>query len=243
MKKTLIAILALSGLAMAEGVTYSETLTLTTTSTYWGKGNSRSGDDDPAHWSNSTANDGIAADYVYYDFIAAPNATTGMIYYGVANGNDYGSGDVVISTAADKSISFNTLARGANGGEYVALTLSKEDLTIGAHTIGDTLVEVTLTFTNNVEKGAYSAWGYTKGATSVTNLGGVQNTASGENTLTLTESDLMNVDKLVFVIGNAKNNTQVTGLSVVSTFKTPEPATATLSLLALAGLASRRRRH
>ena len=241
MKKTLIAMFALAGMAMAADV-YTDVLTLPASSTYWGK--AASGDEASDHWSDSTSKNTISATFVNYAFVAAPNATTGKIYYGCANGNGYGEGDVVISTAEDKSISFNTTGRGGNGGEYVAITLSGADLIAGRESDKDTLTGVTFAFTNNVAAGAYSAWGYTDGDETVTKLS-VNETAAGTNTITLTGTQLKDLDRVIFVIGNATSNTQVTNLSVTSTFTpaVPEPATATLSLLALAGLAARRRRH
>lgn len=62
----------------------------------------------------------------------------------------------------------------------------------------------------------------------------------GENTLELGTS--FTVDKVVVSIDGA-NNGQTASLSNLTLTYTPEPATATLSLLALAGLAARRRRH
>lgn len=70
----------------------------------------------------------------------------------------------------------------------------------------------------------------------------------GEDTHTITGLENLNVVKLSFSGDgtNKQNNTDVTNVTFSAlslTGATPEPATATLSLLALAGLAARRRRH
>ena len=240
MKKTIIALLALSGIAMA--AEYTGAITLPSASTYWHKGTAG---DNQSNWADSTSNINITAASVYGTLVHPSNAAPGHIYYGCANGNNYASGDVVVSTNDDKSINFNTAARGGNGGEFVALTLSMDSVLAPRKTTADELVSVTFTFTNNVAAGAYSAWGYTNEATEVSSLAGPTATAVGENTFVLTADKLAELDELIFVIGNAKTNTQVTNLSVTATFaekSVPEPTTGSLSLLALAGLCARRRK-
>lgn len=65
---------------------------------------------------------------------------------------------------------------------------------------------------------------------------------NNSETAVISGLSLVNVDKLVFTGDGANNTTNVT-VSNLSITGVPEPATATLSLLALAGLAARRRRH
>lgn len=243
MKKTLfmLACAALVAPAFAvEGEYYTKAITLPSSSIHWNKTSAGSG---TTGWSDASSTINIPATAVYGTLVAAPNATTDVIYYGCANGAPgYGSGDVSITTSADKSISFNTVGRGGNAGEFVALTLSIESIMGEADASHHTLSELVFTFTNDITKGAYSAWGYTLGDSEVTALSAAAATQAGENTISLDGADLEGMDRIIFVIGNDKVNTQVTGLSVKATFA-PEPATATLSLLALAGLCARRRRH
>ena len=220
LRAALIAAISVVGftITQAQAGEYTEAITLPGTSTYWGKG-STSGTNSGFADSTSTIN--ITANAVYATLVAAPNAHPDNLYYGVANGNNFGNGDVVITTADDKSISFNTLARGGNAGEYAAITLSMDSVFAPRKADTDVLTTVTFTFTNNKAAGAYSAWGHVKDATEVVSLGGgAAATKAGVNsiTLSLTADVWANMDELVFVIGNDKNDTQVTHLSVTSTF-------------------------
>lgn len=69
---------------------------------------------------------------------------------------------------------------------------------------------------------------------------GFDNTLSAAKDLTLYKvTGVLNNNTIVFSSPTAKNGWSMAGFSVTA----PEPAAATLSLLALAGLAARRRRH
>lgn len=244
MKKTIITVIALSGMATAAD-TYSDVLTLPETSTFWSRDTSGAGLDG---FDDRYANTNIAAcaGKVFLAFVAAPNIPDGganALYYACANGNDnVASGDVTIASNQDGSIGFTMEARGGNAGEYVALTLPHNTIYEGRESDKDILTGITFSFTSSLAKGAYSAWGYTKGESQVTLLGEVKSTAADTNTLTLTAEQVKDLDRVIFVIGNEATKISVTNLKVTSTFTVPEPATATLSLLALAGLAARRRR-
>ncbi len=90
----------------------------------------------------------------------------------------------------------------------------------------------------------YSLW-YEKNDGSVTNIV-TTGASSGDVTITLTEAQLSDLNtngtgEMYLIFGNKGDDTAIMSISNVS-MTVPEPTTTTLSLLALAGLALRRRR-
>lgn len=144
--------------------------------------------------------------------------------------------DITITSTS----SFTFKSRPALSGEYVALGVSLEEAASA----------ITLTFTND-KKAGYSLWSYDAATSTATELIATTGlTTAGTVEVTYDATDVE--PSTLFVVWTANpstgaegGNTLVTisniGLSY-ATAPIPEPTTATLSLLALAGLAARRRR-
>ncbi len=235
MKKTLITLLALAGAAVAAD---STPITLPGSDDFkWIAGSNAAG-----------IGTGATAEIVQKlaTAITASNigntdtvgwfGGTGQSY----NANAYGS-DISITS----SNSFSFKARGGLSGEYVALGVSLEE----------TASAITLTFSND-KKASYSLWSYDATTSTATELIATTGlTTAGTVDVTYNTADVN--PSTLFVIWNANPSTgaETGGTSItVSNIglkytaapaapAVPEPATATLSLLALAGLAARRRRH
>ncbi len=229
MKKTLITLLALAGSAVAAD---STPITLPGSDDYtWVAGSNAAG-----------IGTGATAEIVQNLAAAIGEDTvgwfggTGQAY----DANAYGS-DISITS----SNSFSFKCRPALSGEYVALGVK---LTEAAESI-------TLTFDTSNKLG-YSLWSYD--GTTATELVSLtyQSGAGNEITSTYDTADI-DADSTIFAIWTANHPTSNAGGGQTVTVSNialsytaapaapavPEPATATLSLLALAGLAARRRRH
>ena len=250
MKKTLITLLALAGAAAAD----STPITLPANSDFtWIKGNTFNvtetvpapTEQNPDATTNVVHN--IASTSIVTDNIEklADNVTDMTGWFGgtgqhhtqtdTYDNNVYGQDISIISSS-----SFSFKSRPALSGEYVALGV---ELTEAADSI-------TLTFANDKKVG-YSLWSY-DGTTATELVAFTGPTAAGTTTVTYDASTIA-ADSTIFAIWSAnpsqgeKGNTLITvseiGLSYTAALGVPEPATATLSLLALCGLAARRRRH
>ena len=155
-------------------------------------------------------------------------------YGGTQGGHDSNSTQSSDISIADSGFTFNS--RSGIGGEYVAMGISKE--------INATSITLTFSADNNV---ACSLWSYNTQEKTATCLSKVDATMNG--TLSYTES-VLDTSQIFVVWGsrpsegalNGANPITVTNVSLQYAPAIPEPATATLSLLALVGLAARRRR-
>ena len=143
--------------------------------------------------------------------------------------NSYGA-DITVGTA-----SFSFMSRPGLSGEYVALGLTKTF----------TASSITLSFTTDNKLG-YSLWSYDAATTTATQLvGPTKVDAAGDVSVTY-DTALVEPSQLFVVwssnLENQHGSNVTIGVSNIQVEYVPEPATATLSLLALAGLAARRRR-
>lgn len=139
----------------------------------------------------------------------------------------------------NSTTSFTFKCRPALSGEYVALGINLEEAASS----------ITLTFSNDNKVG-YSLWSYDAATATATQLIGSTGLTSAETvTATFDAADI--APSTIFAVwtanpstGNAGGGTSVaiSNIGLSYTAAVPEPATATLSLLALAGLAMRRRR-
>ena len=134
--------------------------------------------------------------------------------------------------------SFEFVCRPALSGEYVALGVSLEE----------TASAITLTFSND-KKAGYSLWSYDATTSTATELIATTGlTTAGTVDVTYNTADVN--PSTLFVVwtanpstGAESNDATVTISNIALNYTAvPEPTTATLSLLALAGLAARRRR-
>ena len=236
MKKTFITLLALTGIASA-----ATSITLPESSDYtWVAGSNASGIGVGATSADIVQNlaAAITASNIGNTDLTGWFAGTGQAY----DANDYGADVSITSTN-----SFTFKCRPALSGEYVALGV---ELTEAADSI-------TLTFAND-KKAGYSVWSYDESTSTATEL--IPNTGlTAAGTVNATYNTATVAPSQIFVVwtanpstGNAGGGQAITisdialsyeaAANVPATPGVPEPATATLSLLALAGLAARRRR-
>lgn len=228
MKKTLITLLALCGVAGAAPLTLPGTDDFT-----WIAGSNASG-----IGTGSSAE--IIQNLASAITVIANIDLTG--WFG-GTGGPYAQTDYneITITATN---SFEFVSRPAQGGEYVALGVSLEE----------TASAITLTFKND-KKAGYSLWSYDATTFTATELiASTGLTAAGTveatyNTAAVNPSTLFVVWTANPSTGTAGGGAKVTISDIALSYtaapaapSVPEPTTATLSLLALAGLAARRRR-
>ncbi len=238
MKGTLITLLVLAGLASAEGKSItlpgSGDFTwvpgrLTTTEPYISIGNGATSADIMVKYINAVGDDKIG--------------WFGGTGQGHAADTQYGPQGTNPDISIVSSSSFTFRSRPGLSGEYVALGIELPDAAQG----------ITLNFNANNKVG-YSLWSYNSTTKNVTQL--IGNTyADGTSGTTLFTGEYTTApvtDDMLFVVwtanypgnGNsASGGTDITISNISVSYKVPEPATATLSLLALAGLCVRRRRR
>ena len=220
MKKTIIAIMALASVAAADSVMSLEELTwnpLTVTTPANGtlaSGNSA------IDWSEATGN---LTNSWELSFILDPSRLSNQYLFGTVKGNSGADGYTLSITNA-----------GA-----IALNQNKSSnvLTVGSYTAADSAVAITLQYVKYVDaEGNFDS--------------GLFTLTVGNDSATYVVTDAANT---VFTKGSNNNvwtnggAEKLSGISVkyadsVVAPSIPEPTTATLSLLALAGLAARRRR-
>ncbi len=230
MKKTLITLLALAGVAAAAE---STAITLPESSDFtWVAGGNATGIGTSASATIvqqlATA---ITASNIGNTDLVGWFGGTGQAY---ASDSDYGTDISIIS-----SNSFSFKCRPALSGEYVALGVS---LTEAAD-------RITLTF-DTTNKLGYSLWSY-NGTTATELVGLTYQSATGTGISSTYNTADIAAGSTIFAIwtanhssGNAGGGAAITvsNIGLSYTAAVPEPATATLSLLALCGLAARRRR-
>ena len=226
MKKTIITLLALTGVAMAES------LTLTTGIKY--DGELHNGYTDP----------GITGlDYTYTEWHSS-NLQDNTVFT-ITVGELYNADRITSSTFTLDSVTLKVHHEGwgTNGGRKVILTLNGSDKAVeteyssagvtntddvGYFTIDninwtDLSKDAVITLTLTMGKGQ-DGWGSSYENTNIPLASTTNGTWSGVSLMS---------------IGSVKDGAPLVSLGITTV---PEPATATLSLLALAGLAARRRR-
>ena len=226
MKKTLIALMALAGVAAADTITLSPGTSSNVVS------GGAINDNRPFEGASNYTCDDLKS---IIDVMVDP--TQSGWYVGVGQGHDsYPSQDFVLTDTG-----FDFSCRSGISYEYVlALVEAPIDTTA-----------LTMSFTSSYNVSA-SIWTFDKTTESITLLQGrTTSKANTPCTITVENLNLGANDMIVFAwSGSAEGGTSggtkisVTDVSMVATVtpSIPEPATATLSLLALAGLAARRRR-
>ncbi|MBR5195932.1 MAG: PEP-CTERM sorting domain-containing protein [Akkermansia sp.] len=225
MKKTLIALVAMAGISMgAEGlVTDASELTWTALTLTTPANNQLTSGNSAIDWSEETGN---LTESWALSFTLDPSRAANAYLFGTVKGSS-GADGYTLSTTSAGAIALNQ-------------NKSNNVLTVGSYTADDSAVAITLQFVKYVDEAGADL--------------------SGEFTLTVGDASatyvVENFDNTVFNKG-VNNNVWTNGgaeklydislatagcVTIASSPVVPEPATATLSLLALCGLAARRRR-
>lgn len=161
-------------------------------------------------------------------------------YWGVGDGkgNDAGVKNDVSLDAEDNSLKFT--GRYAYKGEYVIAVVAVADVLSG--NTDATIGHITLSFDTNqrATSARYSAWLYN--GTTTTELIAPTAIQLGFNSVSVGNLEIEATDKIFFVFNDNSGGVpnKLENLKAVALI--PEPTTATLSILALASLAVRRRR-
>ena len=236
MKRTIVALLALGVSASAENVTLSPGTT-TVTGVSGGKINEKR----PFEQASDYTKDDLKS---IIDVISDPKVPGW--YTGVGQGKNEYFSDVELTTTDSTVTGFKFKARSGVSYEYVlALVSAPENVTTTALTMS-------FTPTANI---AVSVWCFDKNTESITLLQG-RTQADKDVPATVTVDQLSLNDNQMFVFAWSSSavtdwstgDTEITVKNIAlnattsATPSVPEPATATLSLMALAGLAARRRR-
>ncbi len=202
MKKTLIALMALAGVAMAD-----EHLAIIAEFTQA-----------PVLAGNCWSGDYVLTFTLAQDYTLQHGGALVGFYRGSEVNNDYGYNAITLGGTNDALTL--TVGRGR------VLNTLNNATGIGANTTVS--YKDNVTFTTAIEKGVTYTLSVTGGDQSMT------------PTLSWTTAEGIQSETLASYAGNMNGNAALT--YAVNTVMIPEPATATLSLLALAGLAARRRR-
>ncbi len=245
MKKTLITLLALAGVAIAsEPVTFNTNTTITlsnaailgehTTSMKWEVIDSKT--------EAETSLTNLLKEETY-SVLTTNNAW--YCFSGEAN-----------TSVEDGDYSFtndtHVLGKktGGNQGTLLTYTLNVSELFSSSYTADyeQTITGVTFTTTtSSLGDNYYTAFVISSDGTATCLREGVGGNSLSNTTLSASNLELSADDKLMILYRQGNNTkTTITGLSIAATGSAaliPEPTTATLSLLALAGLAARRRRR
>ena len=240
MKKTLITLLALAGVACAYDFETQKTITLDVAATQILKDT----DNTANPWANISWNSSENVDDVLRN--NADILNEGWHYFNV-DGSNTGTPYVY-----DSENQYHTFKKVDGQGAILTFTIEASNL---MSTEYDTAAQVITSISVLASKNQIwdTRWGvyamssdgeFTELKSHGNNvLGGTNATTQ---TTTVDSVTLTATDKIVVLMrtGSDAGYSQVTGLSFsASGMVVPEPATATLSLLALAGLAARRRRH
>ncbi|MBR5195851.1 MAG: PEP-CTERM sorting domain-containing protein [Akkermansia sp.] len=202
MKKTLIALMALAGVAMAD-----EHLAIIAEFTQA-----------PVVAGNCWSGDYVLTFTLAEDYTLQHGGALVGFYRGAAVNDNYGYNAITLGGTNDALTL--TVGRGR------VLNTLNDATGIGANTT--VAYQDNVTFTTAIEKGVTYTLSVTGGNQAMT------------PTLSWTTAEGIQSETLAAYAGNMNGNAALT--YAVNTVMIPEPATATLSLLALAGLAARRRR-
>ncbi|MBQ4593902.1 MAG: PEP-CTERM sorting domain-containing protein [Akkermansia sp.] len=248
MKKTIITILAMAGVAVADSVTVTP---LTADATEWSDISLR----DRATWTHDATagtmtlnNSNWGQAVSTYDL--TPNLILESFSFNLSRGTA-SAGVSITLIGMDEAISFGS--KDYTSGElFYGKTTTIDAASYSLNTAWDEGTTVTPT-SLLADALNYNATASISGTTAVNADGELILTLSASSTATSnTGSATINLGKdfvldKIMICGDGANNSTgiwtVSNMSVKGTPVIPEPTTATLSLLALAGLAARRRRR
>lgn len=241
MKKTIFALLVLAGMASAV-----EVITDIMPTSYT--------------WKSYSVSEGETSKWVDvgWNSLTTTNLNTDFSLLGITSSGGYGFNEEGIAQASTGQITITggtLVLTGRSGAAHVDTLFAQiVDVSslLGNYT-ADNLTALTLNvdYTRSTSADGWVGLYILDGDNNLTAISEVKNNSlktntSGSVSIELTETQLNGVDdsdKLVVLLrdGSAGYATTITTLSTTAVL-VPEPTTATLSLLALAGLAARRRR-
>ena len=209
MKKTLIALMAMAGMA------FGETITVNTIDAKF--------TDAPVLAGNCWSDDYVLTFTLTEDYTLAGSGSVVGFYRGGGKTDPYGYNGIVLG-GSDEALTL-TIGRGC------ANNTTGDATGIGATTTFT--FQDNVTFTTTIQKGVVYTLSVTGGDQSMTPT---LTWDGGSETLASYKGNMNSNAALTYAVNAGTITKEVVTPAV------PEPATATLSLLALAGLASRRRR-
>ena len=221
MKKTLITLLALCGVAAADTATTPDELTWTSLTITTPADGALAAGNSAIDWSEAT---GSLTESWELSFTLDPSRLSNQYLFGTVKGSS-GADGYTLQITSDGAIRLNE-------------NKSVEVLKVGSYTAEDSAVAITLQYVKFVD-----TEGVFKSGTFTLTVGD----ATGTYTVDAINNTIFNKgsNNNVWTNGGAE---KLSGISLkyagaVVLPAVPEPTTATLSLLALAGLAARRRRR
>ncbi len=243
MKKTIIALLALAGVAVGEDYTFTTSNTgITSASNFWGNGVALVLDPDAANSRLTTTVSPDGASLGDFDTVGLSSITINIrnlqnskgikLALTNSNGTILTLSDNVVTGTGNQEWTFsNTTVSTTDTLYFVYTAIENENVEVGytLTTGGNGMV----TIDEQTQEVTAVSDLIMCGASSLANYG--SNNTAGVPTLAFLGTN----NSRNFTLNNVQYAPYVT---VVTTATIPEPATATLSLLALAGLAARRRR-
>ena len=253
MKKTITALMALAGVAAADTektVDITTSLMPTTTPTWCGEGTGTPMD---LKW-NPTFSGNAASEAATLTTVFKNLSIASSGYYAF---NQYGSGKNSGGVSlTDGTLTINGPSGDGSGSMFFVAVVTVEDILKGNDF--ESLNNITLTLTGN-SGSCVDSWfsvysmDTTNTLTTILELAVNDSSSlkswSGSKSYTINADSLEATDKLVLFVRHnddiskvTADTLQFTGLKATANLTVPEPTTATLSLLALAGLAARRRR-
>ena len=240
MKKTLITLLALTGVAMGANTTWEwETLTLTTPANGTFTPTGTAAGNTVINWSQDTRN--LTSWKISFDLSVkqfssthAPDgdSTLNNIFGTMVGANNSGAAGYVLSLTNNGGL----VLTDGKAGDYL-ISSDAGVITLGNGTEFGTSTTVTLSFINYVTEDSNDSVG---GIFTLTVGGG----EVGSHVVTQNDTDTIfgkNGNTKLWTNGQNQYFTNI-AMAKGGNIVVPEPTTATLSLLALAGLAARRRR-
>ena len=221
MKKTIFTLAVLAGVAMADTVTTPEELTWNPLTITTPTNGALSSGNSSIDWNEAT---GKLEDSWQLSFTLDPSRLSNQYIFGTVKSGS-GADGYTLSITSNGTISLNQ-------------NKSNSVLTVGSYTADDSEVAITLQFVKYVNSNGE----FNKGVFTLT-VGDASGTYVVENA----DNTVFNkgANNNVWTNGGAEKLSGISLMyadSVVVEQIVPEPTTATLSLLALAGLAARRRR-
>lgn len=252
MKKTLIALMALAGIASAASIGYDEMTDAqkSDVAKYWSDSQTLTSSSD--EWANLGTGTSFTISFDIANINVSSTESTIASFAGSHNANQWDDGKLLIRLSDSGSLTlFNSHGTSSNswseyfdGSTYGEATVSSYTTDLGLKAkdsftttttftlVSDTANKTFTIYKNGTQIDQWTNWNTDTGLTGLQlggRFGGGGTKLSGDETVVFDNVTIWN---------KALSASEVSDIITV-----PEPTTATLSLLALAGLAARRRRR